>query len=425
MDSRLKRLSILGCIAAVILLIILVVYANGGLGAFGGKKSAVPEASQEEQTTEPLQISSQIGDDLKAFLEDEEFFDSDEDDFLKNAMDDSKRLSIMTSSVEKDIRVSVLDYEGKVVKGESFTVRITDENGDTSDYKDLDQDGIIYAAGLNAGNYEVKLLPLTGSDYRVPVYSTTIRVKEKVEYIVISDISHLIKTEDEIDAKKEDTEVNEAEETADNTELVKLQFGGTRRKAGIDVSKYQGEIDWEKVAAAGVEFVIIRVGYRGCVTGAIVVDPCFEQNIKGALAAGLEVGVYFFTQAVNEAEAVEEASAVVSLVQDYELKLPIYIDIESAGGNGRADGLDKETRTLVGDAFCRTCKNAGYNSGVYACRYWLYNNLDMSVLEKYEVWDAEYVSVPQYTGYYTMWQHSSKGQIDGINGNVDLDIYYY
>ena len=144
-----------------------------------------------------------------------------------------------------------------------------------------------------------------------------------------------------------------------------------------------------------------------------------------AKAAGLKLGVYFFTQAVNEAEAVEEASAVVSLVQDYELKLPIYIDIESAGGNGRADGLDKETRTLVGDAFCRTCKNAGYNSGVYACRYWLYNNLDMSVLEKYEVWDAVYVSVPQYTGYYTMWQHSSKGQIDGINGNVDLDIYYY
>ena len=424
MDSRLKRLSILGCLTAVILLILLVIYANGGASAFGKKTPAQQDMPAETEVTE-VSDSPQIGNDLKGFLEDEEFFDSDEDDFLKNAMDDSKRLSIMTTSVEKDIRVSVLDYEGNVVKGESFTVRITDEEGESNDYKDLDKDGIIYAAGLNAGNYEVRLMPLTSSDYRVPVYSTTIRVKEKVEYIVISDISNLIKTEDEIDWKKEDTAENEAEETADDTELVKLQFGGTRRKAGIDVSKYQGEIDWEKVAAAGVEFVIIRVGYRGCVTGAIVVDPCFEQNIKGALAAGLEVGVYFFTQAVNEAEAVEEASAVVSLVQDYELKLPIYIDIESAGGNGRADGLTKEQRTQIGDAFCRTAKNAGYNSGVYACRYWLYNNLDMSVLEKYEVWDAEYVSVPQYTGYYTMWQHSSKGQIDGINGNVDLDIYYY
>ncbi len=425
MDSRLKRLSILGCIAAVILLIMLVIYANGGIKKQGNSESPAPENAQETQVTEEVKSSAQIGDNLKGFLEDEEFFDSDKGDFLANALDDSKRLSIMTTSVEKDIRVTVLDYEGKVVKGESFTVRITDEDGDSSDYKDIDKDGIIYAAGLSSGNYEVKLLPITSSDYRVPVYSTTIRVKEKVEYVVISDISNLIKTEDEIDPKKEDTAENEAEETADETELVKLQFGGTRRKAGIDVSKYQGEIDWEKVAAAGVEFVIIRCGYRGCVTGAIVVDPCFEQNIKGALAAGLEVGVYFFTQAVNEAEAVEEASAVVSLVQDYELKLPIYIDIESAGGNGRADGLGKEERTKVGDAFCRTAKNAGYNSGVYACRYWLYNNLDMSVLEKYEVWDAEYVSVPQYTGYYTMWQHSSKGKVDGINGNVDLDIYYY
>ena len=121
----------------------------------------------------------------------------------------------------------------------------------------------------------------------------------------------------------------------------------------------------------------------------------------------------------------EEASAVVSMVSDYELKLPIYIDSEGAGGNGRADGLNKETRTLVCEAFCQTAKNAGYNSGVYASRNWLYNNLDMSRLEKFEVWDAEYVSVPKYTGYYTMWQHSSKGKVDGIQGNVDLDIYYY
>lgn len=451
MDSRLKKLSILGCLAVIVILVLVVVYANGGMkknGAAG--RDAVQTASTDSGTASSANAGSagaegtaaasgeitngsstfsgkitenQVGDNLKGFLEDDNFFDKDNKDFLEGLLDNSKRVSIATTSVEKDLRVQVLDNKGDLVTGEDFSIRLTDEKGGTSDYKDPDKDGIIYVGSLSPGNYEVRLLPI--GDYKVPINSTTVRVKERVEYIVISDISTLIKTEEEIDAEAEDTAEASAEEDADKTEMVELQFGGTRQKAGIDVSKYQGDIDWEKVAAAGVQFVIIRTGYRGSVTGALVQDPCFEQNIKGALAAGLEVGVYFFTQAINEAEAVEEASAVVSMVQDYELKLPIYIDSEGAGGNGRADKLDKDTRTLVCEAFCRTAKNAGYNAGVYASRSWLYNNLDMSRLEQFEVWDAEYVSVPQYTGYYTMWQHSSKGHVDGIEGNVDLDIYYY
>ncbi len=434
MDSKLKRLSILGCLAVIVMLVIVVIYANGG---FGRKKSAsaadagagrdvITDGSQpraEGTALSEKMLTGQVGDNLKGFLEDDNFFDKDNKDFLEGLLDDSRRVSIITTSVEKDLRVQILDNKGKPVSGETFEIKLTDEKGDSSGYKDLDKDGIIYVGSLRPGNYEVSLQPL--GDYKIPVNSTTIRVKERVEYIVISDIGSLIRTEEEINALAEDTAASDAEENADKTEMVELQFGGTHQKAGIDVSKYQGDIDWERVAAAGVSFAIIRAGYRGSVTGALVEDPYFEKNIKGALAAGLEVGVYFFTQAVSEAEAVEEASAVVSMVSDYELKLPIYIDSEGAGGHGRADGLDKDTRTLVCEAFCRTAKNAGYNSGVYASRNWLYNNLDMSRLEQFEVWDAEYVSVPQYTGYYTMWQHSSKGRVDGIEGNVDLDIYYY
>ncbi len=430
MDSRLKRLSILGCLAVIIILVLVVVYANGGFkkkSSVNTAQTTVSDASGKDTEvtdgSEEVVPTGQVGNNLKGFLEDTNFFDKDNKDFLEGLLDNSKRISIITTSVEKDLRVQVLNNKGELATGETFNIRLTDENGDTSDYKDLDKDGIIYVGALAPGNYDVRLMPI--GEYKVPLNSTTVRVKERVEYIVIGDISSLIKTEEEIDAMAEDTAQTSAEEDADKTEMVELQFGGTRQKAGIDVSKYQGEIDWEKVAAAGVQFVIIRTGYRGSVTGALVQDPCFEQNIKGALEAGLEVGVYFFTQAINEAEAVEEASAVVSMVRDYELKLPIYIDSEGAGGNGRADGLDKATRTLVCEAFCRTAKNAGYNSGVYASRNWLYNNLDMSRLEQFEVWDAEYVSVPQYTGYYTMWQHSSKGHVDGIEGNVDLDIYYY
>jgi GH25 family lysozyme M1 (1,4-beta-N-acetylmuramidase) len=430
MDSRLKRLALIGSAGIIVLVLVIVLGVNGSFNELankrsGGEVSDAGTTGTEQAVSEAVStaVTGQVGDDLKGFLNDSNFFDKDNKDFLESLLDNSNRISILTTSVEKDLRVQVVDAKGELISGETFSIKMTDESGDTSEYKDLDKDGIIYVGSLSPGNYEVRLMPL--GDYKIPINSTTVRVKERVEYIVISDISSLIKTEAEIDAMAEDTAAGDAESTADKTEKVKLQFGGTRQKVGIDVSKYQGDIDWEKVAAAGVQFVIIRAGYRGSVTGALVEDPYFETNIKGALAAGLEVGVYFFTQATTEAEAVEEASAVISMVSDYELKLPIYIDSEGAGGHGRADTLDKETRTLVCEAFCQTAKNAGYNAGVYASRNWLYNNLDMKRLEKFEVWDAEYVSVPQYTGYYTMWQHSSKGKVDGINGNVDLDIYYY
>lgn len=435
MDSRLKRVSIFLCLAMIAVLALVVIYANGGFSKlFQGSGAEVQpagstatvqvsEGSKEGTSTLTEKEPGQVGDDLSAFLSDTTFFDPERNEFLENALDMSNRLSILTTSIEKDLRIQVIDYEGRLVKGEAFELEITDSLGEASIYKDIDKDGVVYAGSLKAGNYEVELLPLEG--YKVPTNSTTVRVKDKVEYVAIADISLLIKTEADIDAMAEDTAVLEAESTADRTEMITLQFGGTRTKAGIDVSKYQGDIDWDKVAAAGVEFAIIRAGYRGSVTGAIVEDPYFVANIKGAIAAGLEVGVYFFTQAITETEAVEEASAVISMISEYDVRLPIYIDTEGAGGNGRADGLDVSTRTMVCEAFCRTIVNAGYNGGVYACRNWLYNYLDTSKLEKYEIWDAEYVSIPQYKGYYTMWQHSSKGTVDGIVGNVDLDIYYY
>ena len=147
--------------------------------------------------------------------------------------------------------------------------------------------------------------------------------------------------------------------------------------------------------------------------------------MKGAAASGLPVGVYFFTQAVNEVEAVEEASAVLELIRNYEITYPIFIDTEGAGGNGRADGLDPETRTLVCEAFCRTIENAGYTGGVYASRNWYNNNLYTDRLDNYCIWLAEYRSVPLYQGYYQMWQYTSKGTVDGIEGKVDMNISYF
>lgn len=198
------------------------------------------------------------------------------------------------------------------------------------------------------------------------------------------------------------------------------QSAGNR---GIDVSKYQGNIDWGAVAASGINFAIIRVGYRGSSTGVLVEDPYFKRNISGATKAGIKVGVYFFTQAITEAEAVEEASMAMSLVSGYRLSYPIFIDTESAS-NGRANGLSRSSRTAIVKAFCQTVQNGGYKAGVYASKSWFNNQLNASSLSSYSIWVAQYSSSCTYTGKRDLWQYSSKGKVSGISGNVDMNISY-
>lgn len=193
---------------------------------------------------------------------------------------------------------------------------------------------------------------------------------------------------------------------------------------GIDVSKYQGNIDWVKVRDAGVKFVFIRCGYRGYGTGALVVDPYFYQNIQGATAAGLKVGVYFFSQAITTEEAVEEASLCISLVKGYNLAYPIAFDTENTGFNGRADGLSTNHRTQIAVAFCETVRSAGYTPCVYASKSWFMYQLTASSLNNYKIWLAHYTNQTNYTGKYDIWQYSSTGSVNGIKGNVDMNFSY-
>ncbi len=191
---------------------------------------------------------------------------------------------------------------------------------------------------------------------------------------------------------------------------------------GIDVSKWNGTIDWNAVKNSGVSYVIIRCGYRGSSSGALIKDPKFDSNIKGATAAGLNVGVYFFSQAISEAEAIEEASMVTELVKGYSLKYPVFIDVEAS--NGRGDTIDSSTRTAVCKAFCATIQNAGYKAGVYSNKTWLNEKMSASSLSSYKIWLAQYASAPTYSGSYQMWQYSSKGTVAGISGNVDMNLSY-
>lgn len=192
---------------------------------------------------------------------------------------------------------------------------------------------------------------------------------------------------------------------------------------GIDVSKWNGNINWTEVKNSGVSYVIIRCGYRGSSTGVLVQDPTFKKNIQGATAAGLKVGIYFFSQAVNEVEAVEEASMTLSLIKGYKISYPVFIDIEGSGGRG--DLIDKNTRTNVANAFCQTMQNGGYTAGIYANKNWFETKMNTSSLTKYKLWLAQYAAEPTYKATkYDMWQYTSKGSVKGISGNVDMNKSY-
>ena len=208
-------------------------------------------------------------------------------------------------------------------------------------------------------------------------------------------------------------------------EVQYMQDGQVVSHKGIDVSKHQGNIDWTKVAADGVEFAFIRVGLRGYGTeGKLVEDEYFEQNVKGALQAGIKVGVYFYSQAITDEELLEEANLVLEKVKPYNIELPIVFDVEKvSGGKGRANELSVEERTRLTALFCQTIQDAGYKPMIYHNMEMGTLMLDLGQLEQYDKWFAYYNDL-YYPYAYKVWQYSEKGAVDGINEEVDLNIWF-
>ena len=416
MDSKKMRITLYAMIAMFAVLIGVITLTNLdavmiklGLAADGQMEET---AAMEEDTT-----GGQRGNNLSAFLYDETFFDP-EVRFKSIESYSGRRVFLVMSSVAKDLRIMVVDSVGKLVTGSPFTIRIQG----VGEYKDSDRDGIIYIDGLRAGEYSVLLEEIEG--FIVPNTITSIQVRQEIEYRVLDDIEYMILTENDIDVEKEDKFLHSAEETADGSENTELGFENGNGRLGIDVSRWNETIDWEKVKEDGIEFAIIRCGYRGATSGALVLDPMYEDNIKGAIEAGISVGIYFFTQATSEVEAVEEASMVISLIEDYDVDYPVFLDSESAGGKGRADILESDERTKYHKAFLETIASAGYEAGVYASKNWLNDQVDMTQLSKYKVWMAEYADAPTYDKYYDMWQYTSKGSVEGIETKVDLNLSF-
>ncbi len=194
---------------------------------------------------------------------------------------------------------------------------------------------------------------------------------------------------------------------------------------GIDVSKHQGKIDWQKVAADGVEFAFIRVGYRAYGTGVVYLDDFYDDNMKGALSNGIKVGVYFFSQAITQEEVQEEASFVLEKIAPYKFDGPIVFDVERVvDSSGRANSLTMEERTVITKVFCDKIVEANYKPMIYHNLEMGMRFLDLSQLTKYDKWFAFYNEDLYYPYEYTIWQYTEKGSVNGISGDVDLNIAF-
>lgn len=194
---------------------------------------------------------------------------------------------------------------------------------------------------------------------------------------------------------------------------------------GVDVSEHQNTIDWIAVRESGIDFAILRCGWRGYSGGTLNEDTYFRQNIEGAKAAGLQVGVYFFSQATSLMEAAEEAVFTLKLLEGYSLDLPVYFDWEFIGTEpARTDDTDAHTVTEAALEFCRLIESEGYTAGVYSYIPKVYTMYELDRLQGMDIWMGDPGSAPEFYYDHTTWQYSFTGRVPGIEGDVDMNVKY-
>jgi len=194
---------------------------------------------------------------------------------------------------------------------------------------------------------------------------------------------------------------------------------------GIDVSKFQGDIDWTAIAADGIEFAFLRVGYRGYSEGMVYGDDYFHQNAQNATDNGVNIGVYFFSQALTTDEAIEEANFVLNEIKDYDISYPIVFDMEDISGVvERTSNMTKAEITAITIAFCDKIAEAGYIPMIYGNSHWFFSKLDLEQVTQYDKWYAQYSSEPYYPYEFTIWQYSNNGIVNGTNGAIDRNISF-
>ncbi len=193
---------------------------------------------------------------------------------------------------------------------------------------------------------------------------------------------------------------------------------------GIDVSKWNGDIDWRKVKEAGMEFAMIRLGNSLVNSGDIKADPRYDEYMQGALEAGLKVGVYYYTQAITVEEALAEADFCIEKLRGYDVSFPVAFDTERYDGSARADNIDKGARTEIALSFMNRIKEAGYTPAIYMNTSWSLTGIDLEELIDYDLWYAYYGDDLFWPYRFRMWQYTENARIPGIEGNVDLNIAF-
>ncbi|WP_099205714.1 glycoside hydrolase family 25 protein [Scatolibacter rhodanostii] len=198
-------------------------------------------------------------------------------------------------------------------------------------------------------------------------------------------------------------------------------------KIGIDVSSHQQEIDWKKVKDSGIEFAIIRLGYRGMTEGGLFLDEFFHQNMEEALANDIPVGVYFFSQATSAKEAEEEAEFVLKEITEYQVSYPVVFDWEtviSQEETPRTHNLDMEHLASFAEAFCKKVEEGGKTAAFYTNKHLGYSGFDLEHLKDYDMWYAEYQPKPSFYYNFQIWQYTESGQVPGISTGVDINLAF-
>lgn len=214
------------------------------------------------------------------------------------------------------------------------------------------------------------------------------------------------------------------ETTEPGYEIISPTYSFDDAVLGIDVSEHQKNVDWEQVKAAGVDFVMIRIGYRGYTEGRLYMDSYFAQHYRGARDAGLDVGVYFFSQAITPAEARMEARLLLALLNWRELEMGIAYDWEFVSGDARTGNMDGQTMTDCAMAFCDIIAAAGHTPLVYFNQYQADNYYDLDELSGYDFWLAQYADELDFPLPVKMWQYTAEGTVPGINVPVDMNLYW-
>lgn len=211
-----------------------------------------------------------------------------------------------------------------------------------------------------------------------------------------------------------------------NGEFYEYEDEKYKSKIGIDVSSYQGDIDWKKVKDAGVEFAILRLGFRGYgEKGIVLIDEKFEENYQNAINNGINIGVYFFSQAINSNEVNEEIEMILNNIKDKKIEYPVIFDLEKIkNDSARTDNLTQEEITNLALEFCNKIKESGFKPCVYGNAKTFTTRMKLESLNDYEKWYADYMEKPLYPYDFNIWQYTENGKVDGIAGNVDINICF-